>query len=88
MNSLILTLYVYLHCNNDTVKVYTQGPNVTGPKMNSRQAPNESTNQRRRVHVTVSVASWRVNLLRNITMQCSENNSQFVKRFAVSDVSE
>ncbi len=47
------------------------------PKINTHQAPNASKNQRWRVHVTVSVASWQVNLLRNITMQCSENNGQF-----------
>ncbi len=59
-----------------------------GCKINTRQAPNASKNQRWQVHVTVSVTSWRVNFLQNITMQCSENNSQFLKRFTVSDISE
>ncbi len=58
------------------------------PKINTRQAPNASKNRRWRVYVTASVASWQIKLLRIITMQCSENNSQFLKRFAVSDISE
>ncbi len=59
-----------------------------GPKINTRQAPNASENRRWRAHVTVLVVSWRVQLLGIITMQCSENSSQFLKRFAVSDISE
>ncbi len=40
------------------------------------------------VSTGVSVASWWVKLLRNITMQCSENNRPFLKRFTVSELSE
>ncbi len=47
-----------------------------GPKINTRQAPNESKNRRWRVNVTMSVARWRVTLFLNITMQFSENNRQ------------
>ncbi len=39
-----------------------------GPKINTRQAPNASENRRWRVHVTVLVVSWRVQLLGIITM--------------------
>ncbi len=60
----------------------------TVPKINTRQAPNESKNLHWRVNPTVSDASLQVKLLQNITMQCSENYSQFLKRFTVFDISE
>ncbi len=58
--------------------------------MNTRQAPDASKNRQlaSRLHVTVLGASWRANFTKYNNASSSENNSQFLKRFTVSDVSQ